>query len=268
MRKFLALLLVLGVGVVLGRMFDGVGSTVDAEGGQEGCTTQNGDVNGDGAVNMRDVTALVHHLHRPNSAPPVPLCDPPELEECRAALAEATGELEECRLALTAKEEELGECQAALTAKQGELDACQTQQEMTQQALATCQQEQGPCADAEGRYLDNGDGTVTDCETGLVWQQEVGTIADWWGAGFYCDDLALGGRTNWRLPTREELLTLDRSAPGGFPFVDRINSLHWSSTSVERLPEIHAWNVGFGFGFGFDDPKRDRYLVRAVRCGP
>jgi hypothetical protein len=58
-------------------------------------------------------------------------------------------------------------------------------------------------------YTDNGDGTVTDSVTGLVWQQVIApgqyTQAD---ALSYCNSLTLGGFSNWRLPTVIELFSI------------------------------------------------------------
>ena len=71
-------------------------------------------------------------------------------------------------------------------------------------------------------YTDNGNGTVTDNATGLLWQKcfkgrnNDGTCSDdagvtdtatWADAGTYCSGLSLAGKT-WRLPTRQELETL------------------------------------------------------------
>ncbi len=65
---------------------------------------------------------------------------------------------------------------------------------------------------------DNGDGTVTDNNTGLMWQQQDdGNVYDWYEAsGIYdatsnpsslnvCGSLNLGGHSDWRLPTDKEL---------------------------------------------------------------
>lgn len=58
-------------------------------------------------------------------------------------------------------------------------------------------------------YADNGDGTVTDTVTSLVWQQTPGNdrlqFADAIG---YCQALELGGRSDWRVPTITELYSL------------------------------------------------------------
>ena len=65
MKRLVVLLVVLGVGVVLG-MFNGVGSTAEAGGGQGGgqeeCAAQNGDVNADGTVDISDGITVLGNL--------------------------------------------------------------------------------------------------------------------------------------------------------------------------------------------------------------
>ncbi len=55
-----------------------------------------------------------------------------------------------------------------------------------------------------GVYTDNGDGTVSDSQTKLVWQQAVQYPVTWPAAQSYCDALVLGGKNDWRLPTMAE----------------------------------------------------------------
>ena len=58
-------------------------------------------------------------------------------------------------------------------------------------------------------YTDNGDQTVTDDVTGLMWQKTVPTasytVAQ---ASSYCSALTLAGYDDWRLPTRIQLASL------------------------------------------------------------
>lgn len=58
-------------------------------------------------------------------------------------------------------------------------------------------------------YQDNGDGTMTDNVTGLIWQQATseGTMTQAQGSD-YCTALDLAGHHDWRLPSRIELLSL------------------------------------------------------------
>ncbi len=52
--------------------------------------------------------------------------------------------------------------------------------------------------------VDNGDGTVTDNGTGLMWQQGHPRqgIMTWDSAMSYTSSLFLGGHSDWRLPTK------------------------------------------------------------------
>ena len=55
----------------------------------------------------------------------------------------------------------------------------------------------------------NGDGTVTDTATGLMWQQaDSGRGMNWQGALAYAEGLALAGHTDWRLPNAKELQSI------------------------------------------------------------
>ena len=60
-------------------------------------------------------------------------------------------------------------------------------------------------------YTDNGDGTVTDNVTGLMWQQAepaIGNIETWDNAVAHCQSLTLAGHSDWRLPSRIELVSI------------------------------------------------------------
>jgi hypothetical protein len=55
-------------------------------------------------------------------------------------------------------------------------------------------------------FQDNGNGTVTDLNTGLMWQQTPDSMKPtWYGAQQYAENLTLAGYTDWRLPTVKEL---------------------------------------------------------------
>ena len=56
-------------------------------------------------------------------------------------------------------------------------------------------------------YKDNGDGTVTDLNTGLMWQKATDAKSDsldgrvtWYEAEEYAKNLRLGGYSDWRVP--------------------------------------------------------------------
>ena len=62
---------------------------------------------------------------------------------------------------------------------------------------------------ASERFSNNGDGTVTDVKTGLMWAaKDNGIPINWPDALAYCQDYSGGGHTDWRLPTLAELASL------------------------------------------------------------
>ena len=137
----------------------------------------------------------------------------------------------------------------------------------------------------ENTLTDNGNGTVTDSATGLMWQQSNGYDSmassyqfSWKNALAYCEDLSLGSHDDWRLPDVKELQSIvDYSnetdaintavftqtiVPGTGPFF-------WSSTTYEEAPGFanyvcfgHCWNYTMtadihGPGAQRSEPKYD-----------
>ncbi len=115
---------------------------------------------------------------------------------------------------------------------------------------------------SNSQYSDNGDGTVTDHGTGLVWQQQLpsnpcpadGTgVCSWGDARSYCAGLNLGGLTGgWRLPSYVELLALiDFSgvspAIDGRLFPGTPAARFWTSTPYQGGGS-DAWSVDFTNG--------------------
>ena len=117
-------------------------------------------------------------------------------------------------------------------------------------------------------FTDNGNGTVRDNVTTLIWQQADDAVArTWQGAIDYCDDLTLGGATNWRLPSRRELMSIVDYAR--YPSINPVfngttASYYWSSTPFAFNPE-NAWGVWFINGFVKYDGKAGSNDVRCVR---
>ncbi len=59
------------------------------------------------------------------------------------------------------------------------------------------------------RFVNNGDGTVTDNKTGLMWaEKDNGIPINWTDGNAYCQNYDGAGYTDWRLPTLEELGSL------------------------------------------------------------
>ncbi|UMB52812.1 DUF1566 domain-containing protein [Lutibacter sp. A64] len=52
----------------------------------------------------------------------------------------------------------------------------------------------------------NGDGTISDLSTGLMWQKtDDSTLRDWSTSLTYAENLTLGSKSDWRLPNAKEL---------------------------------------------------------------
>ena len=129
------------------------------------------------------------------------------------------------------------------------------------------------CSAAHAELIDNGDGTVTDTVTGLMWQQEEAGVMTWEAALAYCENLELptGKYTDWRLPNRNELQSLvDYSQYG--PAIDIVrfpeaeSPACWSSTTYASNTD-YAWYVSFRSGDVYYGYKSSNYDVRAVRSG-
>lgn len=115
------------------------------------------------------------------------------------------------------------------------------------------------------RYSINGDGTVTDLITGLMWKQcpeglsgddcSVGTAATlvWGGSMKAARDSVFAGYDDWRLPNIKEfqsIVALDKYNPAintdVFPSPGSVLSF-WTSTP-RMLPINQSWRVNFAIG--------------------
>ncbi|MBI3249078.1 MAG: DUF1566 domain-containing protein [Deltaproteobacteria bacterium] len=147
-------------------------------------------------------------------------------------------------------------------------------------------------------YTDNGDGTITDNNTGLMWEQKTSldsttnfanlhdadnyyvwsgngsqeTIWDWLGDVNAEGGPGYAGHSDWRIPNIKELQSIvDYSRPYPNPTIDpvfgpSVTTYYWSSTSNANAPS-YAWNVTFLNGHVFYDGKSNYFFVRAVRGG-
>jgi|GEM_PF-6816485 len=119
-----------------------------------------------------------------------------------------------------------------------------------------------------GPFRDNGDDTVTDRKTGLIWQLwEPYEGVSWEDALIYCRDLELAGYADWRLPNRHELHSLvNYNAIPAFPpvFEDNLDSHYWTSTSSPEN-KGDAYTVLFFYGYG-DYWGKNNYDDMQVRC--
>ena len=122
---------------------------------------------------------------------------------------------------------------------------------------------------------DNDKEVVIDNATNLIWQDnsDAKTIKkNWKEAINYCENLTLGGYSDWYLPNIHQLYSIaDRSKddPAIDPtFQNVVSNRYWSSTTGAS-DTFFAWYVGFGndLVYGYNDwgSKTTDYYVRCVR---
>ncbi len=137
------------------------------------------------------------------------------------------------------------------------------------------------------RFTDNGDGTITDNLTGLIWLKDWDcraiSPATWQGAivnarlGLINGNCGLTDGSqpgDWRLPNRNELRSLlnlqnfNPALPPGRPFINvRVGGLrdsYWSSTTVAQTTD-RSWAVQISDGSWVGPRKTDDRPVTAVR---
>jgi hypothetical protein len=120
-------------------------------------------------------------------------------------------------------------------------------------------------------YADNGDGTITDNITGLMWQKAVSTSTFTQPqAVAFCPTLTLGTYNDWRLPTIIELASIvdvGQANPSinvtSFPATP--SDLFWSSSPVAGSSTT-AYSVYFSDGETENlQPITKAFYVRCVR---
>jgi hypothetical protein len=145
-------------------------------------------------------------------------------------------------------------------------------------------------------YVDNGDGTITDLNTHLMWEKKSadGSIHDQGNQYVWVDTFStfigglnagggFAGHTDWRLPNVKELQSIVNYENVGPAVSAAFNAncapgctvttcsctpsgFYWSATTYAGLPG-NAWYVHFYFGsVDFNGKARNDY-VRAVRSG-
>ena len=135
---------------------------------------------------------------------------------------------------------------------------------------------------ALAHFTDNGDGTVTDTLTGLIWEQKTddGGSRDkdneytWEQALEYYKNLTLGGHSDWRLPNIKELgsIRINSLANSRMRFFDTnyfpgTKLLYWSS-ATDTTSVLRAWVLVFWSGENIHTADKDEHCyVRAVRGG-
>lgn len=138
------------------------------------------------------------------------------------------------------------------------------------------------------RFTDNGDGTVTDNLTGLIWTKNANCfgVEDWAAALVVSNNLHSGicGLTDgsvaldWRLPNLREMLSLVDynyylpAVPPGHPFINiqtgtAVQGRYWTSNVVSNNT-LNAWDIDLDVGtVNRNQAKTLGYYVWPVRGG-
>lgn len=131
------------------------------------------------------------------------------------------------------------------------------------------------------RFADNGDGTVTDRYTGLIWLQDANRfgVVNWEQGLQICNTLAGGSgglsdgsvAGDWRLPNvneMESILDLDNASGPALetpnPFVNLQPANYWTSTSTASFPAL-GWYVALAVGCPVFDLKFNVMRIWPVR---
>ena len=116
--------------------------------------------------------------------------------------------------------------------------------------------------------------TVRDLGTGLTWQRAVPeSLLAFDSAQAYCADLALAGKSGWRVPSLPELLTLIDERAKDPPMIDRLafpdtpGEAFWSSSYFGGVAG-QSWQVYFDHGHGLYGLPSTPFRVRCVTALP
>ncbi|WP_052507289.1 DUF1566 domain-containing protein [Desulfonatronovibrio magnus] len=118
------------------------------------------------------------------------------------------------------------------------------------------------------RFVDNGNGTVTDTVTGLMWTKDANPVGwlNWDDAWRGCSSFSISGIGGWRLPSRDELSAIYHAIQSGHPFTGVQSYGYWSSTAYAGRRD-GAWAVSMRGGQVDVIHKSTRSHVWPVRAG-
>lgn len=116
-------------------------------------------------------------------------------------------------------------------------------------------------AGEEMDYQDNGDGTTTDLNTGLMWQQ-VPSSSDfsWQDAVDYCDNLEFAGYDDWRIPSLKELYSISDFS-SGWPY---LNTDYFSLASGQVTKDEQFWSSNYYVGVTVEGGSASAFGVNHV----
>ena len=122
------------------------------------------------------------------------------------------------------------------------------------------------------RFVDNGDGTVTDLLTSLMWLKQPKTIAvDYEKAVEFCRTLDFKGYTGWRLPTLGEWKQLvdkkqrNPALPPKHPFENVLTHIGYWSKSKHKFGPQYVYQMNLWYGKAGHIKKEENSVVWPVR---
>jgi hypothetical protein len=258
MRKLLVISLSVLVGFVLA-LLTMQPVQVALGGPGEVCVTRNGDVNADATLDLSDALTVLGHLF---------LGSPTSLPSLCGAGGGGSG------LPSTGQ------------TKCWDFNAEEGIWVQVECGQSNCdgQDAQKAAGCSQGRFVDNGDGTVTDTCTNLMWQQDTADVSldgqvdgpgdslAWCNAVTYCETLEFASYDDWRLPNIKELQSIvdyGRTDPCIDPIFEALPEYYWSSSTMQETPD-NGWGVGFTNGYVGVRTKTGDFefsfnFVRAVR---
>lgn len=156
-------------------------------------------------------------------------------------------------------------------------------------AAQTCKPDSIPASTPDSQLVDNGNGTVTDSKTGLMWKKcleglagnscESGTAGSFtWQKALQQpnavnDSGGFAGYIDWRLPNIKELISIVEEqcydpAINLNRFPNTPSSVFWSGTSlVGSTTPGWTWSVSFNNGHSSYSNRSSSLAVRLVRGG-
>jgi len=211
-----------------------------------------------------------------------------DLETCSTDVNQAWSYLGICNTDLDQARVDLGTCNAALS-------VCESNQASSPEGAPVVKTGQttsyaaGDDGDLQAgialtvpRFIDNGDGTVTDNLTGLIWMKDAGSIgASYWGNAVQsCSTLANGSHGlsdgsyagDWRLPNVRELFSLidfghyNYALPDGHLFINVMYN-YWSSTTYAGNPSYALYLNPINGLISFANRTGANVYVLCVRNG-
>lgn len=125
-------------------------------------------------------------------------------------------------------------------------------------------------------FMINGDGTATDMVTGLMWQQNDSGEMTIEAAEAYCQNLVLGGYSDWRMPSAQEAFSIlhhgFQNPPLDLSVFTNTGAEYWWTGERQTNNPDKVWVTNAGGGIG-NHPKGEtisaggtkKFHVRAVR---